>query len=252
VFMDPDGVSFAFNVEVSFGLQPDRPRIAGTFYSDLNRNGVRDRDEPPFGGGSVRVDGPGIAGRTVAVDADGRYSVSVSEPGLYNLWATPPPTFAPVELSTSNPLEVVLLPGPDGLPQSFLHADFGWVNSPLIRPVWLIDDTDSLALDPYTLIRMDLDHRILRLHIGFSGCSPDHPLQLYMVGPFMESFPVQARLLLDHDDRDELCDAWFEQRLAFDLQPIVDQYVRAYGRLDTIILNFEAADGTVHRFEILP
>ncbi len=253
VFVNPNGVSFSFNVEARFGMQPNRPRIAGVFFSDLNGNGVRDANEPPFGGGSVRVTGPGVDGQTVPVDGDGHYSVTVREPGLYNLWATPPPTFAPVEPTTSNPLEVVLLPGPDGLPQSFLHADFGWVNAPFARPVWFIGGSlDSLALDPYSLLDINLERRILYLHVGFSGCSPDHPFQLYMVDGFMESFPVQARLVLDHDSRGELCQAWFQQRLAFDLQPIVDDYVKSYGQLDPIILNFESPDGTVHAIEMRP
>ncbi|MBT8401117.1 MAG: hypothetical protein KJO98_11620 [Rhodothermia bacterium] len=253
VFVNPNNVSFSFNVEARFGMQPNRPRIAGVFFSDHNGNGVRDPNEPPFGGGWVNVTGPGIDSVTVGVGADGTYSIGVREPGLYNLWAVPPPTFAPVEPTTSNPLEVVLLPGPNGLPQSFLHADFGWVNAPLTRPVWFISGSlDSLALDPYSLIDISLSGRVLNLHVGFSGCSPDHPLQLYMVDGFMESFPVQARLVLDHDDRGELCAAWFQQRVAFDLQPIVDEYVKSYGQLDPIILNFEASDGSVHSIEMRP
>ncbi len=252
VFHDPDNVSFSFRVEARFSLQPDQPSIAGHFFSDTNGNGFFDPGEPPFGGGWVEVKGPGMDARRVQVDGDGNYSVRVRESGLYNLWGSPPPTFAPVEPTTPNPLEVVLLRGPDGRIQSFLHADFGWVNSPLLQPVGFVDDADTLEADPYQLLSGFLIRHVLQLAVGFSGCSPDHPLGLFMVGPFMESFPVQSNLVLSHDDRDELCDAYWVRNLSFDLRPIHRVYETQYGRRDPIILHLRVPDGSVHTFELHP
>jgi len=252
VFQNPSAVSFSFNVHARFGLEPDRPRISGLFFSDENRNGFRDPGEVPFGGGSVKVVGPGIRDLLLPVDGDGRYSVAVREPGLYSLWAYPPPTFAPVEPTTSNPLEVVLVPGPDGTVQSFLHADFGWVNSFMNPPVRFVESTDSLKMGDYAVLRADLLDKTLQMQVGFSGCSPDHPFHLYMVGGFMESFPVRARLVLEHDDRGELCDAYWERDLAFDLTPILAAHFRQYGQPGMVITILETPSGDALTFELGP
>ncbi len=252
MFHDPDNVSFSFRVEARFSLQPDMPGIAGHFFADLNGNGYLDPGEPPFGGGWVDVTGPAMDRRRVQVDSAGDYSIRVREAGLYNLWATPPPTFAPVEPTTPNPLEVVLLRGPDGRIQSFLHADFGWVNSPMLQPVGFVDDGDTLEVDPYQALDGFLAGHALHLAVGFSGCGPDHPFALFMVGAFMESFPVQANLVLSHDDRGELCDAYWVRNLAFDMRPIQRVYESQYGRRDPIILHLRVPGGSVQTFELHP
>jgi hypothetical protein len=252
VFADPGSVSFAFRVQARFGLSPSRPRIEGLFYSDNNRNGQYDEGEPPFGGGWVHATGPGLADRIVSVNSDGRYVIPVREAGLYSLWAMPPPTFAPVEPTTSNPLEVVLLRGSDGQVQSFLDANFGWTNSPLLPPVRFVDSTDSLELDQYAVAAIQLGAQSLSMRVGFSGCGPDHPFQLYMVGGLMESYPPQARLVLSHDDLGELCDAYFERDLGFDLWPILHLTMGPDGSMSSVIIHFEAWDGQTYTYEVSP
>ncbi|MDX1740251.1 MAG: hypothetical protein R3178_03120, partial [Rhodothermales bacterium] len=195
---------------------------------------------------------PGLTDRIVSVDGDGRYAIAVREAGLYSLWAMPPPTFAPVEPTTSNPLEVVLLRGSDGDVQSFLEADFGWANSPLLPPVLFVESTESIALDQYALGTIQLGAQSLFMRVGFSGCGPDHPFQLYMVGGLMESFPPQARLVLSHDDLGELCDAYFERDLTFDLWPILHLTAGPDGSMSSVIIHFEAWDGQVFTFEVSP
>jgi hypothetical protein len=241
----PEGGSFSFAARAQFALAHDGTVIAGRFFWDANENGVRDPDEGPFGGGSVTISGPGIEGRTVQVDENAGYSIPVKEQGLYTLLATPPPTFgfAPVKATTPNPLEVLIVNG-----ESFLHADFGWANDlpPKFPAVFFADTGDSLRLAPYTLSDARLEGRILFLNVSFSGCGPDHPFQLYMVGGFMESNPVQARLVLSHDDHGELCDAFFSRALGFDVglilaknngAPVLLRFVDWHGETHTFLLN---------------
>ena len=134
-FKDPNLVGFSFGAAARFGLGPDRPRIEGVVFSDKNANGHRDPDEMGFGGGTIQVNGPGLDSVMIRVPEDGHYAFPVSQPGLYNLLATPPPTFAPVRPTTPNPLQILLPPGPGGLPESYLHADFGFANDDLpVRP----------------------------------------------------------------------------------------------------------------------
>lgn len=207
-------------------------------------------------GGAVRVTGPGIDELYVPVGEDGRYVVHVREAGLYNLFGIHPPSlasFAPLVFTTPNPLEVVLVPGSDGHVRSFEHADFGVANAlePHARPVGFAEE-GSLVLDHYALLDIRLEDYILWMRVGFGGCSPDHPVQLYMVAGFMESLPVQARLLLSHDDRGELCDAWFERDLAWDLRPIMERYRQEYGEFGVVILHFDDWQGERHTFELIP
>ncbi|MFH1143651.1 MAG: hypothetical protein V1774_03820 [Candidatus Eisenbacteria bacterium] len=247
-FRVPGLAVFSFGAAARLSLDPEAARIGGLFFHDRNGSGRPDTDEAPLAGGWVRVEGPGIEGRRVRVGPDGRYMIPVRHAGLYTLTATPPPTFQAVHFTTPNPLQVVLAPGSDGAPQSFLDADFGvaW-DGPVIPPVRLIDaPADSLPLDSYHLGRIAVDGNRLILEVGFSGCGPDHPFQLFMVGGFMESLPVQARLILSHDDLGELCDAYFTVTLMYDLRPIREAYIEAYGAPGRIILDFVDSRGETH------
>lgn len=252
IFYDPDGVAFSFAAHARFGLAPDRARISGMFFSDANRNGVRDGDEGPFGGGSVYVTGPGFQDRYIQVGPDATYTVYVSEPGIYTLRAAPPPTFGivPVTFTTPNPLEILIANAADGGLQSFLHADFGLANAvppPTAPPILFAPAADSLSLDSYSLVRAALDGHVMKLRVGFSGCGPDQPFQLFMVGGLMESNPLQARILLAHDDLGQLCDAYFEKDLAFDLSPILQ---KSGGQV--VRLQFQDSTGEVHTFDLNP
>lgn len=68
----------------------------------------------------------------------------------------------------------------------------------------------------------------------------------------MESNPVQVRLVLSHDARDELCDAAFGRTLRFDLRPIREAYVRAYGHDGPVVLNLVTPDGIPRSFVLAP
>jgi len=253
LFYDPESVAFSFQAHARFGMEPDRARIMGMFFGDTNRNGVRDNDEGPFGGGAVYVTGPGYQDRYIQVGPDATYTVFVAEPGIYTLRAVPPPTFGivPVEFTTPNPLEVLINPGGDGGLRSFLHADFGLANAlppPGVPPVLFAASADSLTLDGYSLLRVGLDGHVLKLRVGYSGCGPDQPFQLYAVGGIFESVFPQMRLLLSHDDRGELCDAYFERDLAYDLTPILEKT----GGGAMVRLLFEDSTGEVHTFDLNP
>jgi hypothetical protein len=257
-FCVPGLEAFSFGAAARFALAPDGARIAGLFFRDSNENGRHDPGEAPFPGGCVEVAGPGIDGRRVPLREDGRYAVPIHEAGLYKLTGVPPPTAGvlPLRFTTPNPLEVVILEGPQGRLQSYLDADFGLVNSldpgglPRIRLVE--GPADSLLQDPYNLLELALDGDLLILRVGYSGCQPDHPFLLFMVGGFMESMPVQARVILVHNGLDELCDGYFEQTLTYDLRPIQEAHAEAYGGPGIVILQFVDNFGDAHRLEYFP
>lgn len=247
-FHVPGLEAFAFGAEVSVGLEPQRPSLSGVVYLDADRDGTRDPNEPPGLGGWVEVRRPDGSIRMADVGPEGRWIVGVKEPGLHEARFLPPPTFAPVCYTTPNPLHVVLPPGPEGLARSFERADFGIDPEPCFPGAPTVQLTDrppsDIASDPYQLIEIHLreDDRLV-LRVGFSGCGPDHPFALFAGADFMESTPVRTWARLQHDGLGELCDAWFERDLVFDLNPIRRRHMEVYGTPGPIIVVFQDEQG---------
>lgn len=252
-FRAPNLQSFSFAAVASFGGNPpsDQATISGLVFHDLDGDGVRDRDEPPF---TARMTLEHPDGTAIAINTNdrGQYRFEVRSTGLHAVTLNPPELGCPCELvvTTSNPLQVVVLPGPDGRPTSYEHADFGVriVGHTDVPPVVLTDRSpDEIRQDDYWLGDIELTRDVLKLRVGFSGCSPDHAFPLYMSGGFLESEPVQARLVLGHDDHGEACDAAFERTLYFDLRPIREAYERMYGHPGVVILRLIDPRGDEHQ-----
>jgi hypothetical protein len=256
-FNDPGLHAFSFLATAKFGLGPDRPRIEGTVFADKNANGHRDEGEPGAGGGHIVVNGPDTDSLIVQVPPDGHYAFPVTEGGLYSLLAVPPPTFAPVHATTPNPLQVLLPPG-----ESYLHADFGFANDQPpppgdVRPIGFWEGPpDSLPHDPYGLKDVHLEGTILVIRVGFSGCSPDQPFALFMLDGFelLRCYPCppRAHVVLSHDSRNEMCEAYFERSLRYDLAPILARFKQLYGHEEQIEVLYHDAQGEIHSFFIGP
>jgi len=249
-FHVPGLVGFSFAARATFGLIPNLPRIAGICFEDVNRNGELDSRDQPLPGGWVVMHDPNGETMMTHPGRIGYYAFSVRVPGLYRLAyrPSPRPLHQDPVFTTPNPLEVLLPANPDGMPQSFLAAHFGvFFQSPFdtIPPVILTEaPLDSLVGAPYEVLRLGLHSDIFSLKVGFSGCQPEHPFTLYMVGGFMESWPVRANLVLVHE-LDEDCDAYFTAELHYSLLPIQRAYREAYGEHGTVILLFRNYEGEV-------
>jgi hypothetical protein len=255
IFHVPGLVSFSFGAQAVFSLVPDLPRIAGGVWHDLNLDGIHTRNEPFYQYPChLMVTGPENEVRQVEAGPQGAFSFVVTQPGLYSLrlFADTPGPVAPI-YTTPNPLEVLLTADEDGQPVSYLTAMFGvGLPGPGVPypPVILLNaPPDSLYLAPWEFLGGHLEDSMIVLNVGYSGCQPDHPFALFMVGGFRESDPVQARLLLQHDDLGEMCDAHFLKRIVFDLTPIRRVFHQAYGAEHGIVrLMLEDFGGAMHEF----
>lgn len=253
-FHVPGLVSFSFLARIESGLAPELPRLGGLIWSDVDGDGVRGPDEPPLPAGTLEVRPPDGELLVTRPRADGRWAVPVILPGLYRVRYLPPPTAGPVDpvVTTPNPLEVVLVaPAPDQPPRSYLQADFGVSlrPQPPVPPVILTAaPPDSLHLAPFQLLEWRLEGEQLVLRVGFGGCGAEHPFKLFMSGPFRESEPAQATLVLQHDNLGEMCDAWFERTLRFDLRPIARLYLARYGQPGPVMLHLLGPQGEVAAF----
>jgi len=252
IFHDPGLASFSFQGWAEFGMAPDLPRIAGRCFVDENLNGWPDPGEQPLGGSWVIVTLPNGDRVDIMPGEDGHYSLRVEDIGLYGascelMWMMP---WLPC-WTTPNPREILLTPGPDGQPNSFLDAHFGLCPlDPVYPPPILFTDLppDELHFGHWMLIEAELMERhLLRLHVGFSGCQPDHPFTLYASGGFMESQPPQINVVLVHEIEED-CDAYFEDELLFDLYPLWERYLEAYGP-GVLMMNLITLDGAMHQLE---
>lgn len=93
-------------------------------------------------------------------------------------------------------------------------------------------DTDGFALADAISIEGDT----LKVNVGYSGGCADHEFTLLWSGMFLESYPVQADLFLLHDNKEDICEAYEELTIEFDLTPIKDTYTAAYQSNGGLIL----------------
>lgn len=253
IFDDPALVSFSFGARAEFGLEPDRPRIGGVCFWDRNANGIRDPEDGPMPAGLVFLTTPGGETTRTYCDDQGTYSFPVHQSSLYTLTFDPLiDTLIPIFFTTPYPLQVLLTPGPDGLPNSYLEAHFGMANqmTPRPEPVQFTDlPADSLQQVHWNFIDAEvLPDITLRMRVGLSGCQPVQPASLYMSGGFMESEPVQANIVFVNESQ-EVCGAYWETSYDFDLAPLYRQYLDAYGP-GVVVLNLRDFQGLIHPLEL--
>jgi hypothetical protein len=250
IFSDPNLLPFTFAARVEVSPPPARPHIGGVVFLDLNRNGALDRGEPRIGAGEITMTRPDGGVAVTHPDPSGRYVFRVEEPGLYSLFYEGG-LGAPFNCTTTpNPLRVILVTGPNGELKSVDDAHFGIDPVPcdgeIPRAVMTDVPLDSIGQDPYRLLEIRLREDTLVLRVGYSGCQPDHPFTLYVSSRFMESLPVQTVAVLAHDDLGEYCDAYFERTLMFDLAPLREAYIEAYGEPGEVIVRFRDFGGQEH------
>lgn len=107
---------------------------------------------------------------------------------------------------------------------------------------------EDLHFAPWNLIAASIEGDRLDLHVGFSGCQPDHPWTFYISGGFMESWPIQVNGVLVHEVEESGL-AYFETTLSFDLLPLKAAYLESYGPGDVLILNLIDFENATHPIE---
>lgn len=233
VFADPDLAPFSFAARIETGAFAGQARLGGRLFLDLDRDGQPSRGEPPFLAGGVQVTAPDGTVSWSSPGPDGGWELPIWTAGLYEvLFVSMDMGPLPVPLTTPNPRQVVIVAGPDGALQSWGDGHFG-VARDAPPPPGTIGFTDlrpdALHRAPWMLLGAGVHGPQLDLHVGYSGCEPDHAFSLWMSGGFAESMPPQAHLTLVHETM-EACDAAFAQTVRFDLMPLFGRYAEQYGQ----------------------
>jgi len=247
IFQDPALASFAFAARADVGGDPGAAHLGGRCFLDQNYNGLPDQGEESFTAGWVTVTGPDDFWFTASPEPDGRYAVPLYQPGLYELtFETYAMTPMPLVFTTPNPLTVMIVAGPDGTLHSYLDAHFGvapdWFPPPSVLPIWFTElPPEALHVAPWNFLDASVEGALMTFHVGYSGCSPEHPFALWMSGEFQESQPPRATITLVNELAED-CDAYFEQWSTFDLGPLYRRYMESYGPGE-LILDVRGPDG---------
>lgn len=98
-------------------------------------------------------------------------------------------------------------------------------------PLLVSPDTDEAdwPRDPFSLADVTSNEHVLTMEVTYGGGCGQHRMDLVAWGGWLESFPVQVNGLVTHDDGDDACDAIVTEERVFDLRPLHDAYVDAYG-----------------------
>ncbi|UQA62659.1 hypothetical protein [Polyangium aurulentum] len=105
----------------------------------------------------------------------------------------------------------------------------------------------DLPMDAYNIndARIDEDGRLSML-VQYGGGCREHEFTLCWDGGFMESYPVQTRLVLHHDGNGDMCRALPTVELRFDLRELEKGYKDAYGDdSGQIVLRLDGYDHTI-------
>jgi len=117
----------------------------------------------------------------------------------------------PEELREAVSSLLALMQGPRPLLVNFTRAPESWPSDPLFI------ETPGVEGDE------------LLVRVGYGGGCKVHLIQGVAHGGWMESDPVQVRVLLSHEDFDDPCDAFLTEDLRFDLNSLKWAYQDAYG-----------------------
>lgn len=144
-------------------------------------------------------------------------------PGEYEVWANPRLQFSEIETPSLKKTKLLITYNAN------IH----------VNPVIITNQPPNfLQLDPFELKNIAIVADTITLNINHSGGCKEHNYSLYMSpAAFLESYPVQANLYLQHDSKGDACEALIKTSISFNLRPLADLYQDFYGQQDEIILN---------------
>jgi hypothetical protein len=98
-----------------------------------------------------------------------------------------------------------------------------------VQPV-IIDKTTytTSSRDTFEFVNVRIDDDLLIVDVSFSGSHTGHDFILIGTGDFMESSPIQTSLVLSHDSKKDLGEAWLTKELIFDLKPLKKEFFSVY------------------------
>jgi hypothetical protein len=95
----------------------------------------------------------------------------------------------------------------------------------------------ALQVDDLTVLEGAVTDDTLTLMVYHGGGCGDHAYKLFWRGEFMESYPVQVNLYVQHINHNDFCEALITRNVQFDVRVIAEAYEDLFGGYDDIIMN---------------
>ncbi len=129
---------------------------------------------------------------------------------------------------------LALLTACENLP--FPWDDFD--NPDAIPMIKILSEPEVRALprDAVEIDSVSIENDVITFKVTYGGGCAEHDFILANFGGFMESWPVQTKVLLSHDDHDDPCDALETRQIKFNLTPLKILYKTQYPNTDGIIV----------------
>lgn len=102
--------------------------------------------------------------------------------------------------------------------------------------------------DPLNVSNVKIAGDRLFVDIGHGGGCAEHTYRACWEGSFLESNPVQANIVLEHDANGDMCEAYLQETLEIDLTPMRENYEMGYPGTDGIILLGIGGEGATYSF----
>jgi hypothetical protein len=92
---------------------------------------------------------------------------------------------------------------------------------PTVESLRVVESLEGLPIsDPFQLDRARIEGDLLILDVSHSGGCAAHDFALWTTRAYEKSLPPQHHLVLTHDARGDLCEAYIARELRFDLSPL--------------------------------
>jgi hypothetical protein len=98
----------------------------------------------------------------------------------------------------------------------------------------ILDDVSiqNASSDPFSIESIVIDGDIMKIKVKYSGGTKEHDFTLIGGEAFMESYPVQIKVVLSHNANGDVGEKLITEDLNFDLSPLKQTYLQMYPPYD--------------------
>ena len=128
--------------------------------------------------------------------------------------------------------------------QYIIEIKIKYLNSMQTKSLYMIDSNNEWLIrnDNIVVNNASLVNDLLTLSVSYSGGCKEHIINLFAYTGIMKSIPPQMSLVISHEDNRDMCEAYINGLINFNLKKI-KEYLNGMGTTDRVILNIAGPDG---------
>lgn len=98
------------------------------------------------------------------------------------------------------------------------------------------DDLSIIKKDPLQFNKASVDGDKLLLNLSYSGGCRTHEIELFALKSIEKTNPARVTVLISHNSKDDLCEAYITKDYKFDLSALKDYAINHYNITDKVVL----------------